>query len=114
MSEPITEEVLASLTTEELLDQSVTVKRQIKHLPELYETLCDEMTRRVEAGILDPGNFSHNDVFFTYSEGKRTWNYPENIKSMEKDVKEAKRRAEADGSAIAKFGAPFWTLRMGD
>ena len=113
MSEPITAEVLASLTTDELLSQSVTVKRQTKHLKELYEVLCDEMTRRVEAGTLDPGGFSHNDVPFAYSEGKRTWDYPKTIKSMEKDVQDAKLRAIADGSAIAKIGDPFWTLRLG-
>jgi hypothetical protein len=113
MSEPIPAEVLASLTTDELLSQSVTVKRQTKHLEELYKVLCDEMTLRVEAGTLDPGGFSHNDVSFAYSEGKRTWDWPKTIKSMQEDVENAKLRAIADGSAIAQYGAPFWTLRLG-
>jgi hypothetical protein len=114
MPEPLTAEVLASLTTDELLSRSVTVKRQTKHLEELYKLLCDEMTLRVEVGTLDPGGFSHNDVTFAYSEGKRTWDYPKTIKSMEKDVRNAKLRAQADGSAIATYGAPFWTLGLGE
>lgn len=113
MSEPITAEVLDSFTTDELLDQVVTAKEQLKRIEELFKVLCDEMTRRVEVGTLDPGGFSHNDVPFAYSEGKRTWDWPKTIKSMENDVKDAKLRAIADGSAIPKIGAPFWTLRLG-
>jgi hypothetical protein len=103
---------LETLPTDDLLQQVVTAKRHLEQAKAHYTTLCDEMSRRVETGDLDPGGFSFDDVPFAYSEGKRTFDYPDNVKTLEKGVKEAKRLAESDGSATPKTGAPFWTLRI--
>lgn len=95
---------------EELLDKVTQTKKELENLKEQYEILLDDLTAAYEAGEVDP-SFSHNDWSLSYSEGKPTWVYPEAVKDIEKQLKAAKRLAEADGTAQSSIGAPFWTLR---
>jgi hypothetical protein len=94
-----------------LLDAIVSIKAEQKSLSSRLESLLDELDRRVAAGQIDPGGFSHNDWAFSYSEGKRSWAYPAPVKTLEQQLKAAKKVAEADGSATASTDAPFWTIK---
>lgn len=99
------------VATDNLLDLAVATKRQLERIKQDYTIICDEMSRRVEAGELDPGGFSHNDIFFVYSIGKVTWDHPEYIQKIEANLKTAKECAIAQGLSIKGTGAPFWTLK---
>ena len=98
------------MSTEELLDRITSTKRQLADLQTTYDRLLDELTDAYQSGEVDPG-FTHNDWSLTFSEGRRTWSYPPAVKQAEAQLKAAKRLAEADGTAEAKIGAPFWTVR---
>jgi Skp family chaperone for outer membrane proteins len=98
------------MDTDELLQHACDIKAAAKRLEASLAAIQDELTKRVEAGDLDP-TFSHNDWGFTWSAGKRSWAYPPGVKAMESQLKSAKAAAEADGSATAVIGAPFWTIR---
>ena len=97
------------MTTDDLLNQLTATKRQIAELQATYDGLLDQLTAAYEAGEVDP-SFNYNDWSLTYSEGRRTYTYPPAVKALEDGLKAAKRLAEANGSATAKTGAPFWTV----
>lgn len=98
------------MSTEELLDRITATKRQLADLQATYDGLLDQLTAAYQAGEVDP-SFTHDDWSLTFSEGRRTWSYPPAVKALETNLKAAKRLAEADGSAQAKLGAPFWSVR---
>lgn len=98
-------------SSDSLLSAIISLKAEQKSLEAKLESLLDELDQRVEAGQVDPGGFSHNDWAFSYSEGRRTWAYPAPVKGLEQQLKAARKAAEADGSATATTGAPFWTVR---
>jgi len=100
----------AELTTDQLLDYACQIKAASKQLNSSLDAIQDELTARVEAGDLDP-TFSHNDWGFTWSAGRRSWSYPEPVQALEAGLKAAKKAAEADGTATASTGAPYWTIR---
>ena len=97
------------MTTDDLLNQLTATKRQIAELQATYDGLLDQLTAAYEAGEVDP-SFNYNDWSLTYSEGRRTYTYPPAVKALEDGLKAAKRLAEANGSATAKTGAPFWAV----
>jgi hypothetical protein len=94
-----------------LLDAIVSLKAEQKSIDGKLQALLEELDRRVAAGQIDPGGFSHNNWAFSYSEGRRSWVYPAPVKTLEQQLKAAKKVAEADGSATATTGAPFWTIK---
>ena len=98
-------------SSEGLLSAIVSLKNEQKSLEARLEFLLEELDRRVAAGQIDPGGFSHNNWAFSYSEGRRSWVYPAPVKTLEQQLKAAKKVAEADGSATATTGAPFWTIK---
>lgn len=100
----------AELTTDQLLDYATQIKAAQKQLEASLATLQDELTARVEAGDLDP-SFTHEDWGFTWSAGRTRWAYPESVLTLEQQLKAARKTAEADGSATASTGAPYWTIR---
>jgi hypothetical protein len=95
---------------DELLDRIVAVKARIKDLEGKYQELLDALTAAYERGEIDP-SFTHDDWSISYNEGRRTWGYPPAVKALETHLKAARKLAEADGSAEARTGAPFWTVR---
>ena len=99
------------LSTDELLDHLVNVRQAMAALKAEDEALLDRLSELVEAGELDPGGFSHNDYAFSWSAGRKSWSYPVGVQGLEAQLKEAKRYAEANGTAAAKVGAPFWTIK---
>ena len=98
------------MNTDELLQHAIDIKAAAKRLETSLAAIQDELTKRVEAGDLDP-TFSHNDWGFTWSAGRRTWTYPAGVQALDAQLKGAKKAAEADGSAVATLGESFWTIK---
>ena len=101
---------LAALDTDELLDCTIAIKATQKRLDGDLAQLQEELTRRVDAGDLDP-TFTHSDWGFNHSNGKASWSYPPAVKQLTDSLKAAKKAAEANGTATKTTGAPFWTIR---
>lgn len=110
MAELPTSEAIAALPEDDLLASIEATKRRIAELGSLLDAYLDDLTRRADAGDLDP-QFSHNDWSFSLSPGRRTWDYPSRVRDLQAQANAAKKAAEADGSAVAKIGAPFWSIR---
>jgi hypothetical protein len=102
---------LSALNVDDLLDYLIELRTGLARLKALDERVLDRLSELVDAGELDPGGFSHADWSFTWSAGRRSWAYPEPVQTMEQQLKSAKKAAEADGTATATTGAPFWTIR---
>ena len=102
---------LDQLTTDEVLDQLVQVRQALAALKASDEALLDRLDQLAEAGEVDQGGFSHQDYAFTWSAGKRSWSYPAGVQGLEAQAKAAKKASEADGSATATTGSPFWTIK---
>jgi hypothetical protein len=102
---------LDQLTTDEVLDQLVQVRQALAALKASDEALLDRLDQLAEAGEVDQGGFSHQDYAFTWSAGKRSWSYPAGVQGLEAQAKAAKKASEADGSAVATTGSPFWTIK---
>jgi len=99
------------LSTDELLDHLVAVRQAMAALKAQDEALLDRLSELVEAGELDPGGFTHQDHAFSWSAGRKSWAYPAAVQDLEAQTKAAKKASEADGTATAKAGAPFWTIK---
>ncbi|MEI8251538.1 MAG: hypothetical protein WCF98_10245 [Synechococcus sp. ELA057] len=101
---------LSDLSEEALLLHLEDLKATLAKLTATQELLTDELSRRLEAGDIDP-TFSHNDWTFNWSAGRRSWSYPPSVKALEEQAKAAKKASEADGTAHATTGTPYWTIR---
>jgi hypothetical protein len=99
------------LSTDELLDHLVAVRQAMAALKAQDEALLDRLSELVDAGELDPGGFTHQDHAFSWSAGRKSWAYPVEVQELEAQTKAAKKASEANGSATAKVGAPFWTIK---
>jgi len=102
---------LERLTTDEVLNHLVQVRQALAALKAQDEALLDRLDQLADAGEVDQGGFSHNDYSFSWSAGRKSWTYPAGVMGLEAQVKAAKKAAEADGSATAKTGEPFWTIK---
>jgi hypothetical protein len=102
---------LEQLSTDELLDHLIQVRQSIAKLQAEDDAMLDRLDELAAAGEVDQGGFSHQGYSFSWSAGRRSWAYPAGVKAMEAQAKAAKKAAEADGSATATTGAPFWTIR---
>ena len=102
---------LDQLSTDEVLDHLVTVRQAMARLKATDDALLDRLDQLAEAGEVDQGGFSHQDYAFTWSAGRKSWTYPAGVMGLEAQVKAAKKASEADGSATAKVGEPFWTIK---
>ena len=101
---------LTALDTDELLERTIAIKASQKALEGELAQLQEELTRRVDAGDLDP-TFTHSDWGFILRSGKASWSYPLPVQKLDIGLKTAKKAAEADGSATKTTGAPFWSIR---
>jgi len=102
---------LDQLSTDEVLDHLVTVRQAMARLKATDDALLDRLDQLAEAGEVDQGGFSHKDYAFTWSAGRKSWTYPAGVMGLEAQAKAAKKASEADGSAVATTGSPFWTIR---
>ena len=101
---------LSDLSDEALLLHLEDLKAALAKLINTQELLTDELSRRLEAGDIDPA-FDHNDWSFNWCAGRRSWAYPPSVRALEEQAKAARKASEADGTATATTGAPFWTIR---
>lgn len=101
---------LTALDTDDLLERTIAIKAAQKRLDGELAQLQEELTRRVDAGDLDP-TFTHSDWGFILRSGKASYAYPLAVQKLDAGLKAAKKAAEADGSATKTTGAPFWSIR---
>jgi hypothetical protein len=102
---------LESLDADQTLNALIEVRQAMAWLKARDASLLDRLDELVEAGEIDAGGFSHNDHTFTWSAGRKSWTYPAAVQELEAQANAAKKASEADGSATAKTGAPFWTIK---
>jgi hypothetical protein len=100
----------ATLSEEDLLLHLEDLKAALTKLKDTEDLLLDELSKRMEAGDIDP-TFSHNDWAFSWSAGCTSFSYPDHVQALEAQTKAAKKAAEADGTATRSLGRPFWTIR---
>jgi hypothetical protein len=101
---------LDAMDADQVLDRLVEVRQALARLKATDEALLDRLDQLAEAGEVDQGGFSHNDWAFSWSAGRKSWAYPAAVQDLEAQTKAAKKASEADGSATATTGAPFWTI----
>ena len=102
---------LAAMDADQLLDHLISVRQALAKLKATDEALLDRLDALAQAGEVDQGGFTHQDWSFSWSAGRKSWTYPAGVRAMEAQLKGAKKAAEADGSATATTGAPYWTIR---
>jgi hypothetical protein len=110
MVEPTFEADLASMTADQVLDHLIALRKIKATLEAADGKALDRLDELAEAGEIDRGSFSHDDWAVSWSAGRRSWAYPAAVKALEAQFKAAKKAAEADGTATATTGNPFWTL----
>ena len=102
---------LQAMDADQVLDHLIEVRQALAKLKATDEALLGRLDELAQAGEVDQGGFSYNDWSFSWSVGRRSWSYPPGVKALEAQTKAAKKAAEADGSATAVAGAPYWTIR---
>jgi hypothetical protein len=102
---------LEQLSTDELLDHLIQVRQSIAKLQAQDDALLDRLDELAASGEVDQGGFSHNDWAFSWSAGRKSYDYPAGVKALAAQVESAKKAAKADGTAVETLGAPFWTIR---
>ena len=103
---------LENLSADQTLDALLDVRRAIAKLQASDASLLARLDELAAAGEIDQGGFTHAGWSFSWSAGRRSWDYPAGVKTLEAQAKAAKKAAEADGSATATTGASFWTIRF--
>jgi hypothetical protein len=99
----------AEPTLEQLLAFVTLRKAQAAQIQEELTEALDKLTVMVDEAELDC-SFSYNDWKFSCT-SRTSYTYPPEVLEIEAILKTSKKAAEADGSAVAKVGAPFWTIR---
>ena len=103
---------MAGAALDALLDRITVLKLQQKALEAELSLLLDQLSGALEAGELDAA-FSHNGCSFSWSAGRTSYAYPDPLQEQEQALKEAQRLAVATGTATAKQGKAFWTIKLG-
>lgn len=99
-----------TLNPEQLLAFITLRKAQAARIQEELTEALDQLSELLTTGEID-ATFSFDDHAFNWSEGRRSFTYPPEVTEIEGILKAAKKRSEEDGSATAKVGTPFWTIR---
>lgn len=93
-----------------LAEQLITVTRSIKSLEADRQQLLDELDTLREVGLVDD-KFSWQDFAFTWSAGRASYDYPDEVTTAEARLKALKETAIELGTAKPKPSKPFWTIR---
>ena len=102
---------LKNLSADQALDALLDVRQAIAKLEACDALLLARLDELAADGQIDQGGFTHAGYSFSWSAGRRSWDYPAAVKALEAQAEAAKKAAESDGSATATIGAPFWTVR---
>ena len=98
-----------TLDSEQLLEWIVALKAQAKQIDEQLAAALDHLTHLVDECEIDQA-FTFNDWAFSCT-SRTSYEYPQAVREIEGILKTARKASEADGSATAKVGTPFWTIR---
>ena len=98
-----------TLDPEQLLGSIVALKAQAKQIDEQLTAALDRLTHLVDECEIDQ-SFRYDDWAFS-CQSRTSYEYPQEVREIEGILKTARKAAEADGSATAKVGTPFWTIR---
>ena len=101
---------LAGAALDALLDRITVFKLQQKSIEAELSPLLEQLSGALETGELD-ADFSHNGCSFSWSAGRTSYLYPEQLVQQEQALKEAQRLAVATGAASEKHGKAFWTIK---
>jgi hypothetical protein len=91
-------------------ERLITVTKTIKDLEEQRQQLLDELDTLREVGLIDP-KFSWDDFAFSWSAGRTSYDYPDEITTLETQLKALKETAIETGAATQRPAKPFWTIR---
>ena len=98
-----------ALDSEQLLESIVALKAQAKDIDEQLTAALAQLTHLVDECEIDQCFRYANWAFSCTS--RTSYEYPQAVKEIEGILKTARKASEADGSATAKIGSPFWTIR---
>ena len=98
-----------TLEPEQLLESIVALKAQAKAIDEQLTAALAQLTHLVDECEIDQA-FKFNDWAFSCT-SRTSYEYPQAVREIEGILKTARKASEADGSATAKVGTPFWTIR---
>ena len=98
-----------TLDSEQLLESIVALKAQAKAIDEQLTAALAQLTHQVDECEIDQA-FKFNDWAFSCT-SRTSYEYPQAVREIEGILKTARKASEADGSATAKVGTPFWTIR---
>ena len=98
-----------TLDSEQLLESIVALKAQAKAIDEQLAVALAQLTHLVDECEIDQA-FKFNDWAFSCT-SRTSYEYPQAVKEIEGILKTARKASEADGTATAKVGTPFWTIR---
>ena len=102
---------VADLPRHQLIaERLITVTKKIKELEAKRQELLDELDTLREVGLIDE-KFSWEDFAFTWSAGRMAYDYPDEVATIETQLKALKETAISTGTATPKPGKPFWTIR---
>ena len=98
-----------TLDSEQLLEWIVALKAQARAIDEQLTAALAQLTHLVDECEIDQA-FKFNDWAFSCT-SRTSYEYPQAVREIEGMLKTARKASEADGSATAKVGTPFWTIR---
>ena len=102
---------LEHLDADQLLDRLIEVRQAIARLEVTDLTLLARLDELAANGEVDHGGFKHQGYSFSWSAGKCSYAYPEDVEELIADANAAKEAAKADGTATATIGDPYWTIK---
>lgn len=111
MFELTTIDSIAVMAADEVLHALTQLRLHAKAVAAADAALLDRLDQLAEDGEVDQGGFSYNDWSFSWSPGRRTWTYPEQVESLAQQLKDAQKTAQGDGTATATTGNPFWNIK---
>ena len=101
----------SELDADELLDRLIATRVTIAKLQAEDTAMLARLDELAAAGDVDHGGFKHQGYSFSWSAGKCSYAYPEDVEELIADANAAKEAAKADGTATATIGKPFWTIK---
>ena len=103
---------LENLSADQALDALIEVRRAIDWLKTRDASLLARLDELAAEGEIDQGGFTHAGWSFSHSDGKTSYEYPEQIKQLEEKLKAAQEAAKANGTAVKTKGEKaFWTVK---
>lgn len=91
-------------------ERLIAVVAAMKELDAQRQELLDELDTLREVGLVDE-KFSWFDFAFSWSAGRASYDYPDEVAKLEAQLKALKETSIETGAAKPKPAKPFWTIR---